>query len=64
MTEQATEQNIPYVKEFPLREAHHLVRDLLAPNPWIYWIDFLFHVTLGWTAFFTALFLRFYHCGN
>ncbi|WP_293005525.1 fatty acid desaturase [Nitrosomonas sp.] len=59
MTEQATEQNTPYVKEFPLREAHHLVRDLLAPNPWIYWIDFLFHVTLGWAAFFTALFSPF-----
>ncbi len=51
-----TEQNTPYIKEFPLREAHHLVRDLMTPNPWIYWIDFLFHITLGWAAFFTALF--------
>lgn len=50
-----TEQKPPYSKEFPLREAHHLVRGLMTPNPWIYWTDFLFHITLGWTAFFTAL---------
>ncbi|GKS68038.1 fatty acid desaturase [Nitrosomonas sp. PY1] len=50
-----TEQQTPYTKEFPLREAHHLVRDLMTPNPWIYWIDFTVHITLGWTAFFTAL---------
>ena len=50
-----TEEKVPYVKEFPLREAHHLVRDLMTPNPWIYWTDFLFHITLGWAAFFTAL---------
>ncbi|MBE7525739.1 fatty acid desaturase [candidate division WWE3 bacterium] len=52
----AAEENKPYVKEFPLREAHHLVRDLMTPNPWIYWSDFLFHITLGWAAYFTALF--------
>nr|MDW7618883.1 hypothetical protein [Nitrosomonadaceae bacterium]MDW7647441.1 hypothetical protein [Nitrosomonadaceae bacterium]MDW7666282.1 hypothetical protein [Nitrosomonadaceae bacterium] len=43
-------------KDFPLREAHELVRDLMTPNPWIYWADFLFHITLGWAAFFTALY--------
>ncbi len=43
-------------REFPLREAHSLVRDLMTPNPWIYWLDFLFHVTLGWAAFATALY--------
>ena len=42
-------------REFPLREAHNLVRDLMTPNPWIYWIDFLFHNTLGWAAFVTVL---------
>ncbi len=42
-------------QEFPLREAHNLVRDLMTPNPWIYWIDFLFHNALGWTAFVTVL---------
>ncbi|MDP1558912.1 MAG: fatty acid desaturase [Nitrosomonas sp.] len=41
--------------EFPLREAHRLVRDLMTPNPWIYWTDFLFHISLGWAAFITAL---------
>ena len=50
-----TEEKPPYIKEFPLREAHHLVRDLMTPKPWIYWTDFLFHITLGWSAFFTAL---------
>lgn len=55
-----TEQKQPYIKEFPLREAHHLVRDLMTPNPWIYWTDLLFHVTLGWAAFFTALFSPFF----
>jgi len=50
-----TEEKPPYIKEFPLREAHHLVRDLMTPIPWIYWTDFLFHITLGWAAFFTAL---------
>ncbi len=39
----------------PLRQAHDLVRDLMKPNPWIYWLDFLFHVSLGWAAFVIAL---------
>lgn len=42
-------------KQFPLTEARELVRDLFAPNPAIYWLDFLFHVTLGWGAFYLAL---------
>ena len=42
-------------QEFPLREAHRLVRDLMTPNPWIYWIDFLVHISLGWGAFITIL---------
>ncbi|MCW5597550.1 MAG: fatty acid desaturase [Nitrosomonas sp.] len=41
--------------DFPLHEAHALVRDLMTPNPWIYWCDFLFHITLSWVAFMTAL---------
>ena len=40
---------------FPLREAHNLVSDLMTPNPWIYWTDFLFSSLVGWVAFFTAL---------
>lgn len=42
-------------KEFPLREAHRLVRDLMTPNPWIYWVDFLVHISLGWAAFVVVL---------
>lgn len=42
-------------QEFPLHEAHALVREFMTPNPWIYWADFLFHITLAWAAFVTAL---------
>jgi fatty acid desaturase len=41
--------------QFPLAEARAIVRDLFVPNPWIYWPDFLFHATLGWTAFVFTL---------
>lgn len=46
--------------DFPLHEAHALVRDLMTPNPWIYWLDFLFHITLGWAAFVIALHSSFF----
>ncbi len=36
---------------FPLVPAREIVKDLLIPRPWIYWTDFLCHVTLGWAAF-------------
>src|SRR6476659_8912929 len=49
MTESAS------ARTFPLREAHNLVRDLMTPNPWIYWLDFLFHISLGWAAFTVIL---------
>lgn len=39
----------------PLARARALVRDLAEPRPWIYWLDFLFHATLGWGAFALAL---------
>ncbi len=42
-------------RPFPLSEAREMVRDLFAPNPLLYWLDFLFHVTLGWTAFVLTL---------
>ncbi len=35
--------------------AHEIVKDLLKPKPWIYWIDFSFYVLLGWTAFISTL---------
>ena len=51
-----TDQNIN--KKFPFREAHHLVQDLMTPNPVIYWVDFLFHISLGWAAFITAILVQ------
>ena len=44
-----------HIKEeikFPIREAREIVKDLMQPNAFIYWVDFLFHITLGWGAFF------------
>ena len=31
------------------------MRDLFEPKVWLYWTDFLFHITLGWTAFALTL---------
>lgn len=42
-------------KQFPLDEARKLVIDLAAPDPLIYWGDFLAHTAIGWTAFVLAL---------
>ena len=42
-------------RNFPLQEARTLVRGLMTPNPRIYWVDFLFHITLAWAAFAVAL---------
>ena len=42
-------------RQLPLSEAREIIKDLFAPNPWIYWPDFLFSITLGWTAFFLTL---------
>jgi fatty acid desaturase len=36
--------------DFSLAEARHLVRDLFVPNPWIYWVDFLVTISLGYAA--------------
>lgn len=43
--------------DFPLYEARALVRDLMTPDPRIYWADFLFHIVLGWSAFVAVLHL-------
>ncbi len=43
-------------KDFPVVDARKAVSDLMAPDPAIYWADFVFSVSLGWVAFFTALF--------
>ncbi|MFQ5533738.1 MAG: fatty acid desaturase family protein [Sphingomonadales bacterium] len=42
-------------EQFPLSEARGLVKDLMKPNPAIYWVDFLFHMIVGWGAFVLAL---------
>jgi len=51
----AADNNSTAQANFPLYEARALVRDLMTPDPRIYWSDFLFHITLGWTAFVTTL---------
>jgi len=30
--------------KFPIREAREMVKDLMLPNAFIYWVDFLFHI--------------------
>lgn len=40
---------------FPLSEARGMVKDLMTPNPLIYWADFLTSVILGWSAFYITL---------
>lgn len=37
--------------KIPLQQARGIVEGLFAPNPLIYWADFLFSVTLGWGSF-------------
>jgi fatty acid desaturase len=39
-------------KNFSIREAREMVKGLMRPNPFIYWVDFLFHVVLGWCSFY------------
>jgi len=39
----------------PVAEARRLVADLLTPNPWIFWVDFLLSLTVGYTA--TAVYM-------
>lgn len=41
-------------EQFPLREARKIVKDLQAPKPYIYWVDFLIVNTLGWAAILFA----------
>ncbi|MFQ5467269.1 MAG: fatty acid desaturase family protein [Kiloniellaceae bacterium] len=36
-------------------QARSMVKDLFAPNPFIYWADFLFSVSVGWASFAAAL---------
>ena len=36
-------------------QAQEIVKDLYKPNALIYWVDFLFSVSIGWAAFLCAL---------
>ncbi len=38
-------------EDLPLDDMRRRVRDLFEPKPWLYWTDFLFHITLTWVAF-------------
>ncbi|MFQ5944985.1 MAG: fatty acid desaturase family protein [Candidatus Methylomirabilales bacterium] len=46
---------IQQTEQFSLSEARQIVKDLFAPNPFIYWVDFLFHIMLGWCSFVLTL---------
>ena len=39
-------------KIIPVKEARQIVKDLMVPNAFIYWVDFLFHILLGWYSFY------------
>ena len=55
MTQLAHEIDLLEQEVFPIGRARELVKDLFCPNPVIYWMDFLFSVFLGWSAFWMAL---------
>jgi fatty acid desaturase len=40
---------------FSIGEAKRIVADLFVPNLYIYWSDFLFHISLGWISFFLII---------
>lgn len=36
---------------FSYSRAQHIVKDLMRPNPWIYWLDFLITIAIGHTSY-------------
>jgi hypothetical protein len=44
-------------QSLPLSELKKLLADCFPVNPWIYWSDFLFSLTLGYSAFVLTEFL-------
>jgi len=44
-------------KALDLVAARRLTEDLMAPKPWLYWLDFGFSICLGWTALGLAVWL-------
>lgn len=55
MIDQSAMSDQDQSSDFPLYEARALVRDLMKPNPLIYWSDFLLHSIVGWMALFFVL---------
>lgn len=51
-------------REFPLAEARQIVRDLMTPEPRIYWLDFGLTIALAWAAFALALWLPAFSAGH
>ena len=46
---------MPVIQEqnkISVKEAREIVKDLMMPNAFIYWVDFLFHIVLGWCSFY------------
>lgn len=42
-------------RPFTIPEVREIVKDLFAPKPYIYWIDFLLSAGIGWGLFFLAV---------
>src|SRR5262249_20298464 len=38
-----------------IRQTHQIVKDLMRPNPFIYWVDFLLSATISYTALWLVL---------
>ncbi len=51
MSQVAVSAVTPLVGEFSLSEARRIVGEYFAPNPWIYWSDFLVSWTVGIACF-------------
>lgn len=43
------------IAEHQIAAAKRIVQDLFKPNPFYYWVDFLFNDLLGWAAFILAV---------
>jgi fatty acid desaturase len=55
LTQETSEISLQEQDGFSPIKARELVKDLFRPNPFIYWVDFLLSVFLGWGAFGLAL---------
>jgi fatty acid desaturase len=45
----------PKTEQFPFAKASALVRELMKPNPLIYWADFLLSAAIGWGSFYAVV---------